>query len=126
MSNYQKRHYEELAALVRGLRTNERMHEALLDAKPIYTSPGFVPPTWQSEAVINVVMDKLRQLLSEDNPRFDWKRFTKACDYAGPAVLRQNMGAFQADALDLKSTPPVSPAEDLNRRIKAGEFSAKV
>jgi len=111
MSNYQKRHYEQLAALVRGLRTNERMHEALLDAKPVYSSPGFVHPTWQSEAVINVVMDQLRQLLSEDNPRFDWKRFTKACDYAGPAVLRQNM--------------PVSPAEDLNRRIKAGEFSAK-
>ena len=113
MSNYQKRHYEELAALVQGLRTNERMHEALLDAKPVYTSPGFVPPTWQSEAVVNVVMDRLRQLLSEDNPRFDWKRFTKACDYAGPAVL-------------LRDSMPVSPAEDLKRRIKAGEFSAKV
>ena len=107
MSNYQKRHYEQLAGLVRRLRTDDqivgRCHEALLDGKPVYTSTGVwsVPsPTCRSEAVINVVMDKLRQLLSEDNPRFDWKRFTKACDYAGPAVLRQNMGAFKADAED--------------------------
>jgi hypothetical protein len=90
------------------------MHEALLDVAPAYAKGGFVAPTWQSESVINVVMDKLRQLLSEDNPRFDWKRFTKACDYAGPAVISPN------------GSQAVTPAEDLNRRIKAGEFSAKV